>query len=64
MKQRAQQAAQAFADHCTLCSISCVSLSVVKFRAPYHLGVITVDEARDLDGQHQLLVDGRVSRYL
>ena len=30
----------------------------------YHLGVITVDEARDLDGQHQLLVDCRVSCYL
>ena len=37
-------------------------MHITKF--PYHLGVITVDEACDLEGQHQLLVDGRVSRYL
>ena len=40
------------------------SLLTLRRDVAYHLGVITVDEARDLDGQHQLLVDGRVSRYL
>ena len=30
----------------------------------YHLGVITVEESGDLDGQHELLVDRRVSSYL
>ena len=48
----------------TLQSTTYNNLLTLRRDVAYHLGVITVDEARDLDGQHQLLVDGRVSRYL